>query len=33
MQELPSDLIREIRYPRHNFVKFDDRILVVVPAA
>ena len=30
MQELPSDIIREIPLVRgHKFVKFDDRILVV----
>jgi hypothetical protein len=34
MQDLPSDIIREIPLVRgHKFVKFDDRILVVSSAA
>src|SRR6478752_2461886 len=34
MQELPSDIIREIPLVRgHKFVKFDDRILVVSSAS
>jgi hypothetical protein len=34
MQELPTDIIREIPLVRgHKFVKFDDRILVVSSAS
>ena len=33
MQELPTDIVREIPLVRgHKFVKFDDRILVVSSA-